>query len=154
MKANTSSDTSFHKSPGVGRGILRANALWLTIGATGGLLMDVLGIFFGHGPQSRIVTVAPHTGIAFIEAHGLALIVSILLWQVAPLRSWHFAAAAVDVLLGSANLVFWQFFVAGDMLALGYITTSLHWLFAVLQLFAASSAPSSAFNHRSSEANA
>jgi hypothetical protein len=139
MKSNPSTDTSSLKSVAIGRWILRGNALWLTIGATGGLLADVLGIFFGQGPQGRIVAGAPHTGIGFIEAHGLALIVSIVLWRVAPLRSWHFAAAAVDVLLGSANLIFWQMFIAGDMLVAGYVTTSLHWLFTALQLCAASS---------------
>jgi len=108
--------------------ILRGNALWLTIGSVGGLLMDVLGIFFARGPQSSIVAAAPHAGIGFIEAHGLALIFSVLLWRAAPLRSWHLTAAAVDVLLGTANLVFWQVFIAGDMLAAGYITTSMHWL--------------------------
>jgi hypothetical protein len=60
-----------------------------------------------------------------------------LLWRAAPERSWHLAAAAIHVLLGTANLVFWQIFVAGDMLATGYVTTSLHWLFVALQLAAA-----------------
>ena len=55
----------------------------------------------------------------------------------APLRSWHLTAVAVHVLLGTANLVFWQIFVAIDFLAMGYITTGLHWLFVVLQLIAA-----------------
>jgi hypothetical protein len=154
MKSNASTNTSSFTSTAVGRWILRGNALWLTIGAAGGLLADVFGIFFGQGPQGRIVAGAPHTGIGFIEAHGLAMIFSIVLWQVAPLRSWHFAAAAVDVLLGSANLIFWQIFIAGDMLLAGYVTTSLHWLFAVLQFFAACSAPSSEFDKCSPEANA
>jgi hypothetical protein len=41
------------------------------------------------------------------------------------------------MLLGTANLVFWQIFITDDILAAGYSTTSLHWLFAVLQLLAA-----------------
>jgi hypothetical protein len=60
-----------------------------------------------------------------------------LLWRAEPLRSWHLTAAAVHALLGTANLVFWQIFIAADMLAGGYITTSLHWLFVALQLCAA-----------------
>jgi hypothetical protein len=102
--------------------------------------MDVLGIFFDRGPQ-RIISIAPHTGVGFIEAHGLALIFGVLLWRAAPVREWRLAAAAVHALLGAANLVFWQFFIAADMLAAGYITTSLHWLFVALQLFAATAAP-------------
>jgi hypothetical protein len=54
------------------------------------------------------------------------------------LRSWHFTAAAIHVLLGTCNLVFWQIFPAANMLAGGYITTSLHWIFVVLQLAAGS----------------
>ena len=57
------------------------------------------------------------------------------------MRSWHLTAAAVHLLLGTANLVFWDIFVAGDALIAGYVTTSLHWLFVGLQLFAATTAP-------------
>jgi hypothetical protein len=117
--------------------ILRANAVYIGGAAiTALLLWDVPGIFFGVGPQARLLANAPHTGIGFIEAHGLALILSVLLWRAAPERSWHLTALAVEVLLGTANLVFWQIFVAADVLAAGYITTSLHWIFAVLQLLA------------------
>ena len=30
----------------------------------------------------------------------------------------------------TANLVFWQLFIAADMLTVGYVTTALHGLFA------------------------
>ena len=105
------------------RRTLRANALWLVVAASCVLLADVLGIFFALGPQ-RIIAVAPHTGGGFIEAHGLALIFGVLLWRAAPVRSWSLTAAAVHTLLGVANLVFWQYFNAADMLAAGYVTTS------------------------------
>jgi hypothetical protein len=48
--------------------------------------------------------------------------------------------AAVHLLLGTANLVFWNVFVTGDALVAGYVTTSLHWGFVGLQLFAAATA--------------
>ena len=48
---------------------------------------------------------------------------------------------AIHVLLGTSNLVFWQLFVAADMLVVGYVTTALHGLFVVLQLLAAGTAP-------------
>ena len=122
----------------VRRKILRANAIWLVIAASGGLLMDVLGIFFGRGPQSGIGAVAPQAGVGLIEAHGLALIFGVLLWHAErPLRYWHFTAATAHALLGVANLVFWQYFIAGGMLVAGYLTTLLHWLFVALQLWAA-----------------
>ena len=119
------------------RGILRVNALWLIGASIGGLSMDVLGIFFERGPQRLIGAVAPQAGVGFIEAHGLALIFGILLWRAIPVGFWHLTAAAVHALLGTANLVFWQFFIAANMLAAGYLTTTLHGLFVVLQLIAA-----------------
>jgi hypothetical protein len=41
------------------------------------------------------------------------------------------------MLLGSANLVFWDIFPAIHSLTMGYVSTSLHWTFAVAQLAAA-----------------
>jgi hypothetical protein len=118
--------------------ILRANALYLLIAAAGGLVSDVRGAFLGAGPVGVIVAAAPHAAIGFIEAHGLALIIGVLLWRAEATRAWHLTAAAVHILLGTANLVFWQIFVAADMLVVGYVTTALHALFAALQLIAAS----------------
>lgn len=40
------------------------------------------------------------------------------------------------MLLGTANLLFWQFFVAADVLVVGYVTTTAHWLFVVAHLAA------------------
>lgn len=120
--------------------ILRANAACLVAASLGGLAMDILGSFFARGPMSRIVAAAPGSGIGFIEAHGLALILGVLLWRAAPVRSWHLTAAAVHFLLGTANLAFWSFFIASDALAVGYVTTGMHWLFVGLQLLAAAAA--------------
>jgi hypothetical protein len=125
-------------SPTNRRLLLRANAIFLLVAAAGGLRSDILGIFFDTGHVAPVVASAPHAGIGFVEAHGLAFIIGVLLWRAEPLRSWHLTGAAVHVLLGTANLVFWQIFIAADMLAVGYVTTSLHWTFATLQLASAS----------------
>jgi hypothetical protein len=129
--------------------LLRANAAFLLAASAGGFASDVRGIFFGLGPVARIVAEAPYSGIGFIEAHGLAFILGILMWRAQPTRDWHLAAAAIHVLLGSANLVFWQLFIVSDMLLVGYVTTALHGLFVVLQMAAAISArmPDSAAVH-------
>jgi hypothetical protein len=116
--------------------LLRTNALFLLVAAAGGLVTDLVGAFLLKGPQGVVLAGAPHAAIGFVEAHGLALILGVLLWRAVPARSWHFTAVAVHVLLGTANLVFWQIFIAADMLAMGYITTALHWTFVVLQLHA------------------
>jgi hypothetical protein len=121
--------------------VLRANAVFLVVASMGALLMDIAGIFFARGPQSRVLHRVPNglpfEGVGFIEAHGLALIFGITLWRVTPSRSWHLTAAGIHLLLGTANLVFWQGFASADMLMVGYVTTSMHWLFVVLQLLAA-----------------
>jgi hypothetical protein len=112
------------------------------------MIFDLLGVYLGTGPQGRILSQAPHAGIGFVEAHGLALILSVLLWRAVPARSWHLTALALEVLLGTANLVFWDIFIAGEALAMGYITTLLHWIFAGLQLFAAISNSTAASQRR------
>jgi hypothetical protein len=123
--------------------VLRGNAVYLGTAAIVSLFfMDIPGIFFGLGPEARIVATAPHTGIGFVEAHGLAFILSVLLWRAVPDRSWHVTGAAVSTLLGTCNLVFWQMFIAADALVMGYVTTSFHWTFAIAQVCAAFAASS------------
>lgn len=107
------------------RALLRADAIYLLAAGAGGFCADVAGIFLAAGPQSSILAAAPSAGIGFIEAHGLAVIIGVLFWRAEPVRSWHFTAVAVHVLLGTANLVFWQLFVAGDMLVVGYVAAAL-----------------------------
>ena len=123
------------------RWILRTNALFLILFGGSGFLLDLRAYFLGKGPQSVLIANAPHTAIGFVEAHGLAVIIGVLLWRARPSRPWHFTAATVHILLGASNLLFWQIFVAGNVLPLGYISTGLHWLFVVLHLWAAVGAP-------------
>src|SRR5262245_7954281 len=130
----------------VGQKILKANGFYLMFFAVGGLVMDIAGVFFGAGPEARIVhpvvTGWPPEGVGFIEAHGLALILGSAFWRLPSRRGWHLTAAATGVLLGTSNLVFWNIFTAAQILAAGYITTSLHWIFAILQIGAAVTAES------------
>jgi hypothetical protein len=114
--------------------ILRANAIFLLVASSWGLSADLAAAFVGIGPQRPIIGAAPHAAIGFVEAHGLAFIVGVLLWRAESTRLWHLTATAVHVLLGTSNLVFWQIFIAADMLAGGYITTALHFTFMLLHL--------------------
>lgn len=107
--------------------LLRGNALFLAVAATGGLIMDVAGSFFGVGAEAILLARAPGAGIGMLEAHGLALIIGILVWRSPYARNWHVVLAAIHALLGSANLLFWPFFVATGTLTMGYATTSIHW---------------------------
>jgi hypothetical protein len=124
----------------VRRLILRANALYIGLAGLAGMLFDIRGVLYGLGPQGPLLAQAPHAGIGFIEAHGLAVILAVLLWRAAPARSWHLTAVAMEVLLGTSNLAFWDMFVATDSLTVGYVTTGLHWTFVVLQAVAAMTA--------------
>ena len=122
--------------------ILRANGLFLlTAGVSGIVNLDIPGIFFGVGAEAKLLNGAPYAGLGFLEAHGLAAIMGALLWDAAPQRKWHATGAAVHLLLGTCNLVLWQGFVVSDTLAMGYVATSFHWLFAALQVSAWLAAP-------------
>ncbi len=121
----------------VRRIILRANALWLLVASSCALVMDVAGAFFSRGPEAAMLAAVPGAAIGFIAAHGLAFILGVLLWRARPARSWHVTAVAVHLLLGTANVVFWQMFVDAGILPVGIVTTSLHFLFVAVQLVAA-----------------
>ena len=117
--------------------ILRLNALYIGVAGFAGLILDIRGVLYGAGPQGRALAAAPYAGIGFVEAHGLAVILAVVLWRARPERSAHLTALAVVALLGTANLAFWQAFIAMDALVMGYLTTALHWTFVALNLAAA-----------------
>lgn len=125
-------------SPKLRTALLRADAIFLMAAAAGGMRSDILGAFHGAGSLAPVLAGAPHAAIGFVEAHGLAFIIGVLLWRAETARLWHLTSAAVHLLLGIANLVFWQIFITADMLSLGYVTTALHWAFVTLHLLAAS----------------
>jgi hypothetical protein len=125
--------------------VLKSNAAFPGLfGAVSFFALDVRGIWFSSGPQVAILRGEPAAGVGFLEAHGLALILAIWFWRASrsesPERAWHLTAAAVHVLLATANITLWRIFVLCDVLTLGYVSTALHCVFAVLQLIAAASA--------------
>jgi hypothetical protein len=124
--------------------LLRANAVFLLAASASGMINDLIGAFLLRGPVGLVVEKAPHAAIGLVEAHGLAFIIGVLLWRAESLRFWHVTAVAVHVLLGTSNLVFWPVFAFADMMMVGYVTTALHGLFAVLQSAAAWDAESQA----------
>jgi len=56
------------------------HAGYLLVASFTAFFMDVAASFFGIGPEAVLIAAAPHTGIGFIEAHGLAFILGLLLW--------------------------------------------------------------------------
>ena len=117
--------------------LLRANALFLVVAGLGGLRADLTGAFLHQGVVATVLGQAPHAAIGFVEAHGLALILGVLLALASPSRRWHATGAAIHLLLGASNLTFWAVFTSTDSLLLGYVTTGLHIAFFVLQTLAA-----------------
>jgi len=124
--------------------LLKANAAFLGLfGTVSFFMLDVRGIWFASGPQVAVLRGEPASGVGFLEAHGLAVILAIWFWRASraesPDRSWHFTAFAVHTLLAACNISLWRIFILCDVLPLGYVSTSLHVIFAVLQLIAARS---------------
>ncbi len=121
--------------------LLRVNAVFLVIAGLGAWLkLDFPASFAGAGPLAPLIAHEPSLGIGFIEAHGLALILGVVLWRAASTTSWHLTAAAVHLLLGTCNLVFWQLYVVTGTLPMGWVSTMIHGLLFALHAVAAVSA--------------
>src|SRR5262245_26101622 len=129
-------------TPTVRQRILKANAAFLGgFGSVSFFMLDVRGIWFGSGPQAAVLRGEPASGIGFLEAHGLAVILAVWFWRAgrsaSPERAWHLTAAATHTLLAAANISLWRIFILCDVLILGYVSTALHCMFVALQLAAA-----------------
>ena len=91
------------------------------------MLSETAGHFFGAGPLAA-TRGSPYT-IGGFEAHGLALIIAVLLLRATALTDrtpWHAVGLSTHLLLGSANILFWTAFVQQGLVAVGVVTTALH----------------------------
>jgi hypothetical protein len=114
--------------------ILRTDALILGVFGIFGLTMDLLSYFAGLGTWQQQFFNNP-LAVGVVEAHGLAIMMSVLLLRFAGRSdrpTGHLLAATIHLLLGTANLIFWQAFLDTNQLPLGYITTGFHGLFVAL----------------------
>ena len=119
---------------GLSRWTLRLDGAFLVIAGSAALLADTTGHFFGVGPMAEMFG-SPHT-VGGFEAHGLAVILGVLLFRAAELadrRLWHTLGLSVHLLLGTANLMFWSSFVQLDVLMVGVVTTAMHIVFGCVQ---------------------
>lgn len=118
----------------VRRLLLTADGVFLAVVGGIQMMFEFVGHFGASGPFSDVFHDSPYT-IGFVEAHGLALLIGVLLLAVARKdlrRFWHVFAGAVHVLLGGANIVFWESFGAFGMVPMGVVATVVHVLFVVL----------------------
>ena len=119
----------------LGRGLLVANGAILGAVALGAALADLAGHFTNVGPMAPSLFENTDV-IGFFEAHGLALLLAVLLLRNRNVQgpTWNFTAAVIHLLLGGANLLFWPVFVENGLVPMGIATTAMHAAFFVLEL--------------------
>ena len=115
--------------------VLRLDGGFLAL--VGGLqiVFELLSHFMNTGPWGHIFTDSPYT-IGFVEAHSLALLIGLLFLRVAapnPQPHWHLFAGGVHLLLGGANLLFWDSFVQFGLVAPAVVATFFHGVFLIAQ---------------------
>ena len=118
--------------------VLKLNALFLFLIGALQIIFELLSHFIGAGPLADRFLDSPYT-LGFFEAHGLAVLMGILLWRAAanPQKFWHQLAVVIHVLLGGANLLFWNSFIQLDFVTPGIIATVFHGIFIVVQAYCA-----------------
>jgi len=117
------------------KALLYANGIFLTLMGGPFVVFDLLSYFWGSGPLGQQFYAVGYA-VGFVEAHGLAFILGLLLLRAArwePVAFWHLLGAGIHLLLGSCNLLFWPFIVAMDVVMIEIVITSLHFLLFGLQ---------------------
>ena len=115
------------------RVLLLVNGLFLALIGGVQVVLELVAYYRGAGPYGDLFHDSPYT-IGWVEAHGLAFLIGVLLLVVATRerrRFWHGFLVAVHVLLGGANLLFWNSFVAFGVVPMGIAATIAHGLFVV-----------------------
>lgn len=132
----TGQDVEHDRARRVRRRVMRADGIFLAVIGAAQVTFELVGYYAGAGPFGAVFHGSPYT-IGWVENHGFAFLVGVLFLTVAVRdgrRFWHGFAAAVHVLLGTANLVFWSSFVHFDVVPMGVAATIAHAVFVVLQL--------------------
>jgi hypothetical protein len=113
--------------------IFLLHGLFLALAGSVQLILEGVGHFGQLGPYATSFGNSPYT-IGFIEAHGLAILVGLLLLRagrMGPTVQDAWLGMAVALLLGGANLLFWPSFVTFQMIVPGVVATLLHLAFLV-----------------------
>jgi hypothetical protein len=114
--------------------LLTADGVFLAVIGSVQVLLEVVAYYGGAVPYGELFERSPDL-IGWLEAHGMAFLIGVLLLAVARndlRRFWHVFAAAVHVLLGGANIVFWDSFLAFGMVPMGVAATVVHVVFVML----------------------
>lgn len=118
--------------------VLKLNAIFLMLIGSLQMTFELLSHFKGAGPLADRFMGSPYT-LGFFEAHGLAVLMGILLWRAVanPQKFWHQLAVVIHILLGGANLLFWDSFIQLDFVVPGIVATVLHGIFIVAEAYCA-----------------
>lgn len=117
------------------RAVMLVDGAFLAVVGAAQVTFELLGHYAGAGPFGAVFHGSPYT-IGWVENHGFALLIGVLFLTVAAndgRRFWHGFALAVHVLLGAANVVFWNSFVTFDVVPMGLAATVVHALFIEVQ---------------------
>ena len=115
--------------------VMVADGVFLAVVGAAQVTFELLGYYAGAGPFGAVFDGSPYT-IGWVENHSFALLVGVLFLAVAVQdgrRFWHGFGAAVHLMLGLANLVFWSSFVHFDVVPMGVAATIAHGVFVVAQ---------------------
>ena len=115
------------------RRLFLANGAFLVV--TGGVqvVFELLAYYAAAGPYGGKFADSPYV-VGWVEAHGLAVIIGVLLLTVASRdgrRFWHVLAAVVHAFLGTANLVFFEGFIAWGLVPMGIAATVVHFVLVI-----------------------
>jgi hypothetical protein len=106
--------------------ILLADGAFLLIAGLAALVADLAGYFFGAGPFAALA--GQPLAIGAVEAHGLAVLVGLLLVRSTPADRWrwHAVALGVHLFLGVCNLLFWNVYAVMGATRAGVVSTIAH----------------------------
>lgn len=122
-----------------GSRLLLINGILLGAVAFTAALSDLAGYFFGLGPMAKALH-GNLDAIGMFEAHGLALILAVMLVvnRRTPAPTWNWVAGLTHLLLGGSNIMFWPIYGHYDMLGIGIGSTAFHIVFVAMQFTVAS----------------
>ena len=129
--------------------LLYADAAFLILIGGIQVVLELVGYFQGAGPLGDAFHESPYA-IGFVEAHGLALMMGVLLAVAArpPTRSGNVLGLAVHFLLGGANLLFWSRFAHFGLVPMGVAATVAHFAFVLLHALCLTRTPAHQVHER------
>jgi hypothetical protein len=118
------------------RVLIGVDGLFLILSGCFGLTADLASYFAGAGPFGPVFHGDPVV-IGVVEAHGLAVLTGIAAMAAlagGPRRYWHWHLAATHILLGGANIAFFEVFERVGARGGGIGVTAVHFSLVALQI--------------------